>query len=130
MSFVLFFLAGVGASGAVYGILSVFLMDGIRNWKEPGQNRCSLLFDAVFAIGSLIVGLFIPIIDYMAHIGGFLVGILIGLFLCPNLYWRCGRDIQVTKAKLIYMGISFACLLAFFLGGFIGFYRAETPILY
>jgi len=124
------FLASVGASGALFGIFSVYFMDTIRNWNDLQKPWIPTIFNGIFAVAWLIVGIFVPIIDYMAHLGGFLIGILSGLFICPNLYWNiCGGNDPV-KPRLIIMGISFVFLLAFFLGGFIGFFQTTSPTVY
>jgi hypothetical protein len=117
----------VGASGALCGLLSVYFMDTIRNWNNLSKPWIPTIINGIFAVTSVIIGIFVPIIDYMAHIGGFLIGILSGLFICPNLYWNiCGGNDPV-KPRLIIMGISSVFLLAFFLGGFIGFFQTTSP---
>jgi len=101
-------------------------MDIIRNWKDLTKPWIPILFEGTIGVASLIIGIFVPIIDYMAHIGGLLVAILSGLLICPNLYWNfCKYDTPV-KPRLIVMGISLVFLLAFFLGGFIGFFRTTS----
>ncbi|UJR11550.1 hypothetical protein I4U23_015730 [Adineta vaga] len=119
----------VGASGALYGIFAVYLMDMIRNWKNLSHPWLRIGLEGGFAAASLIIGIFVPIVDYMAHIGGFIVGILSGLIICPNLYWDICKFDNPVKTKLIIMAISSLFLLAFFLGGFIGFFRS-TPTVF
>ncbi|CAF0830927.1 unnamed protein product [Adineta ricciae] len=118
----------VGASGALYGLLAVYFMDTIRNWENLQKPWLILTFQGIFIIASLIIGIFIPIVDYMAHIGGFLLGILSGLVICPNLYWNICKYDSPIQPKLIIMAISSMFIIAFFLGGFIGFFRTTAPV--
>ncbi|CAF1503987.1 unnamed protein product [Adineta steineri] len=119
-----------GASGALYGIFAVYLMDMIRNWKNLSKPWIRLIIDGGCSIAWLIVGIFVPMIDYMAHIGGFITGILCGLFICPNLYWNICKFNNQTKSKLIIMITSLILLLSVFLGGFIEFYRTTATPTY
>ncbi|CAF4155162.1 unnamed protein product, partial [Adineta steineri] len=65
-----------GASGAVYGIFAVYIMDTIRNWRNLSKPWIQLITKGGLPIVMLIVGFAIPIVDYVAHIGGLVVGIL------------------------------------------------------
>jgi len=114
----------------LYRILSVYFTDTISNWNYLQKPWISTIINGIFAVAWLIVGIFVPIIDYMAHIGGFLVGILSGLFICPNLSWNICKGNNPVKPRLIIMGISFVLLLALFLGGFVGFFRTTSPTVY
>jgi hypothetical protein len=104
-------------------------MNIIRNWKNLSKPWIQIIMNGGMAAVLLIIGIFVPIIDYMAHIGGLIVGILSGLLICPNLYWDICNFNDPTKPRLIIMGISSVFLLAFFLGGFIGFFR-NTPTVF
>ncbi|CAF1145845.1 unnamed protein product [Adineta steineri] len=122
--------SSAGASGALYGIFAVYLLDMIRNWKSLSKPWFRLIIDGGFSIAYLIVGVFVPMIDYMAHIGGFIIGILSGLCICPNLYWNICKFNDPTKSKLIIIIISFILLLAFFFGGFGVFYSTTASSTY
>ncbi|KAK6345202.1 hypothetical protein TWF718_007129 [Orbilia javanica] len=71
-------LASTGASGALFGILALVLLDLFYTWKQresPVKDLIFLIID--FAI-SFVLGL-LPGVDNFAHIGGFLMGIALGL---------------------------------------------------
>ncbi|CAF1379425.1 unnamed protein product [Rotaria magnacalcarata] len=121
---------GVGASGALMGIIAVHIIDIIRCWNDLPNHWTEIIMNGISALVSLIIGIFVPMIDYMAHLGGFIVGILSGLLLCPNLYWQIRDDWTAVKSRLIIMIISSVLLLAFFLGGFIGFFQTTAPVVY
>lgn len=68
----------VGASGCLFGIFALVLLDLLYSWKEresPGKDLLYLMIDIVV---SFVLGL-LPGIDNFAHIGGFLSGIALGL---------------------------------------------------
>lgn len=126
----LYILAGVGASGAICGIFGVYLLDMICNWNKLMKVWVAVLIDVIIFVALLIVGIFIPSIDHMAHFGGLLVGVLSGLLLCPNLYWKIGKFNDPLKLRLVIMGLSLVFLLIIFLGGFIGFFKTPAMVIY
>jgi rhomboid protease GluP len=72
---------GVGASGAVFGILGAFIFS---IWRSPQYRHQpwtrSLLGQIVFwTILNLYIGFQFPFIDNVAHIGGLVAGLLLGL---------------------------------------------------
>ncbi|KAJ6260503.1 hypothetical protein Dda_4729 [Drechslerella dactyloides] len=85
-------LASTGASGALFGILALVLLDLFYTWKQresPWKDLIFLLID--FAI-SFVLGL-LPGIDNFAHIGGAVMGLALGLVVMrspPALQSRLG----------------------------------------
>ncbi|ORX52963.1 rhomboid-domain-containing protein [Piromyces finnis] len=72
----------VGCSGALYGLLACLLLDLIQSWKiiiHPWKELFKLL---LIIIISLAFGL-IPYVDNFAHIGGFIMGLLMGIIFLP-----------------------------------------------
>ena len=70
--------ASTGASGALFGIIAIMLLDLLYTWKErrsPGKDLGFIILDIVI---SLALGL-LPGLDNFAHIGGFLMGLVFGL---------------------------------------------------
>ncbi|KAI0788669.1 rhomboid family-domain-containing protein [Abortiporus biennis] len=72
----------VGASGAIFGTIAVAWIDLFAHWKlhyRPGRKLVFMIIELLigFAIG------FIPFVDNFAHIGGFLMGLLVGMVLYP-----------------------------------------------
>lgn len=71
-------IASTGASGCLFGILALVLLDILYTWNErpsPGKDLLWLMFDVVisFALGLL------PGLDNFSHIGGFLMGLVLGI---------------------------------------------------
>jgi len=74
-----------GASGAIFGLLGAmiaFLLTYRSEFGRYGQQRLrSLLLVAGF---NLVMGLSMPGIDNLGHIGGLLVGLMLGWAYCPR----------------------------------------------
>jgi rhomboid protease GluP len=71
---------GVGASGAVFGILGAFIFSV---WRSPQYRHQpwtkGLLGQLVFWIAvNLYIGYRLPFIDNVAHVGGLIAGLLLG----------------------------------------------------
>ena len=79
----------VGASTAVYGLVGSYLAFVILNWnylKFDTERRYNILF---FLLVSLLLSLLTVSsgqrIDVLGHLGGFITGVMLGLFLLPRL---------------------------------------------
>lgn len=71
-------IASTGASGCLFGILALVLVDLFYTWNErqsPGKDLLWLAFDIVI---SFVLGL-LPGLDNFSHIGGFLMGLVLGI---------------------------------------------------
>jgi membrane associated rhomboid family serine protease len=71
-------IASTGASGCLFGILALVLLDLIYSWNErpkPGRELLIILLDIVI---SFVLGL-LPGLDNFSHIGGFLMGLVLGI---------------------------------------------------
>jgi len=63
-------IVGVGASGALYGLVGALFGDFVQNYKTIVEGRCMYFFSMVFSLAlGMGVGL-LPVIDNFAHIGG------------------------------------------------------------
>jgi len=66
-----------GASGAIFGIMAVEWVDLLAHWKyiyRPKRRLIVLIISLIIGIG---IG-FIPYVDNFAHLGGMLMGLLVG----------------------------------------------------
>jgi rhomboid protease GluP len=72
-----------GASGAIFGVLGalLFALWQLRREIEPGEFRWLFGGAAVFSLGAIGLGMWIPGIDNAAHAGGLGSGLLIGIVL-------------------------------------------------
>lgn len=70
--------ASTGASGALFGILAINLLDLIYHWHERHKPLRELMWLLAEVVFSFILGL-LPGLDNFAHIGGFLMGLVLGV---------------------------------------------------
>ena len=71
-------IASTGCSGSLFGIIAVMLLDLLYTWKErksPGKELAFIILDIVI---SFVLGL-LPGLDNFSHIGGFLMGLVLGI---------------------------------------------------
>lgn len=75
----------VGASGAVFGLLGAMASQVFTNWPLNSKKvkAISLLTVLVITIAHLALGIFLHI-HYVDHVGGFMVGSLLGFILLPR----------------------------------------------
>lgn len=67
-----------GASGALFGIIGLTLLDLLYTWKERVSPWKDLAFIALDVVISFVLGL-LPGLDNFSHIGGFLMGVVLGI---------------------------------------------------
>ncbi|KAI9773152.1 MAG: hypothetical protein M1840_008273 [Geoglossum simile] len=87
-------IASTGASGALFGIVALILLDILFTWSDRPTPKRDLAFVALDVVISFVLGL-LPGLDNFSHIGGFLMGLALGLFVMhsPNaLRRRIGDD--------------------------------------
>ncbi|KAL1953844.1 hypothetical protein VTO42DRAFT_2104 [Malbranchea cinnamomea] len=69
-----------GASGCLFGILAICLLDLLYTWSSRTRPVVELITMVITIIISFVLGL-LPGLDNFAHIGGFLTGLVLGLSL-------------------------------------------------
>lgn len=120
-----------GASGAVFGLAGVLIVLLKSKYlpvppAELKSLRRSVIYFAVlnFAIGAgtLFLPNSIPKIDNMAHLGGFLLGLAIGVPLVPKI--GAGRDRYKRRQSLVFGGM---LILLLTLGYGIASYYGVSP---
>lgn len=73
------FTVSIGASGAIFGLLGALLVYAV---KERGRLQKGVITNLLVVVGiNLGIGLTLPNIDNLGHIGGFLGGILLSVVL-------------------------------------------------
>lgn len=73
----------MGCSGALFGLLGYELVEIIIHWKDV-RNPCGQFIRLnIIIIISLAIGL-LPGLDNFAHIGGFIMGLLLSALLSPE----------------------------------------------
>lgn len=108
----------VGASGAIMGLLGALIGDlMVARSAYPEAWRKSLLGRSIFVAGAMVaIGLFYEAIDQSAHVGGLVMGLLLGVVLSPNSFLSrlgftraLGRVLVVASALvLLYSAFSVA----------------------
>ena len=101
-----------GASGAVFGLAGVLIVLLKSRYlpvppEELKSLRRSVIYFAVlnFAIGagSLFLPASIPKIDNFAHLGGFLIGLALGVFLVPKI--GAARNRYRRRQTIVFSGM-------------------------
>lgn len=75
-----------GASGALFGIIALVLLDLLYTWRERRKPLRDLLWIILDIIIAFALGL-LPGLDNFSHIGGFLMGLVFGVCILrsPNI---------------------------------------------
>ena len=71
-------LVAIGASGSLFGIIAISLLDLLYKWKERRSPWKELIFIILDIVISFVLGL-LPGLDNFSHIGGFLMGLVLGI---------------------------------------------------
>ena len=71
-------IASCGCSGSLFGILAITLLDLLYTWPTRKGPVKDLLFILVDVLIAFVLGL-LPGLDNFSHIGGFLMGLVLGL---------------------------------------------------
>ncbi|KAG9255347.1 uncharacterized protein F5Z01DRAFT_722093 [Emericellopsis atlantica] len=100
-------IASTGASGSIFGILALNLLDLLYSWSDRKSPVKDLLFIIADMIISFVLGL-LPGLDNFSHIGGFLMGLALGISVLhsPNaLRLRIGQDTTYARVTESEAGI-------------------------
>jgi len=71
-------IASTGCSGSLFGILAITLLDLLYTWKEQARPQIELMFIVLDIAIAFVLGL-LPGLDNFSHIGGFLMGLVLGV---------------------------------------------------
>ncbi|KAI8336250.1 rhomboid family-domain-containing protein [Chlamydoabsidia padenii] len=117
--------ASMGCSGALFGLIGYMFIDVLVNWKviqHPWRELISLLISTII---SLVLGL-LPGLDNFAHLGGFIVGLVMGLLIAPTRP-MASKNLQM----LTWLGriLALAILIVMFVVGIKQFYESADPSL-
>lgn len=87
-------ISSTGASGALFGVIALVLLDLIYHWGDHRSPWVDLAWIIATIIISFALGL-LPGLDNFSHIGGFLMGLVLGICLLhspDSLRQRTGLD--------------------------------------
>ncbi|TPX09659.1 uncharacterized protein E0L32_009132 [Thyridium curvatum] len=119
-------LASTGASGALFGIIALTLLDLLYSWKDRRNPLKDLLFIGLEIVISFVLGL-LPGLDNFAHIGGFFMGLALGISVLhsPNaLRRRIGEDASYASVNAGYLSRETPS----FMRNPIGFFKGRKPL--
>ncbi|KAL8659062.1 MAG: hypothetical protein Q9202_007295 [Teloschistes flavicans] len=125
-------IASTGASGALFGIIALMLLDLLYHWGERKSPWIDLAW-IIADIGiSFVLGL-LPGLDNFSHIGGFLMGLVLGICLLHSpdvLRRRVGADdppyaTVATAGKKFRNGIAG---MQGFVKEPVGFFKGRKPL--
>lgn len=88
-------IASTGASGSLFGIIALMLLDLLYHWGERERPWIDLAWLILDIAISFVLGL-LPGLDNFSHIGGFLMGLVLGICLLHTpdiLRRRVGADV-------------------------------------
>ncbi|CAI4211302.1 unnamed protein product [Parascedosporium putredinis] len=94
-------LPSTGASGALFGVIALLLLDLLYSWQERRNPVKDLLFVLLDVVISFVLGL-LPGLDNFAHIGGFVMGLGLGICVLhsPNaLRRRLGQETSYSAVR-------------------------------
>lgn len=111
---------GAGASGAIFGLLGLGIVFGIRHRAAipPPFRRAFGTALVPCLLANLLLGAAIPVIDQRAHLGGLAAGALLGLVIPP------GPQGERTPAARWLVRLAFAFALAALAYGAAGLARS------
>jgi len=104
-NFALVGVPSIGASGAIFGTLAVTWVDLFAHWKYQYRPYRRLIFMTIELLVGVAIG-YIPFIDNFAHLGGFLMGLLVGITFYPVISTTGRHRLIVWSLRLIALPLS------------------------
>lgn len=72
----------IGASSSIFGLLALLGIWSAYNWHSLGPGRdCNLIVYGVVMVFEFLISYFTPTIDLYGHVGGYVVGGMVGIVL-------------------------------------------------
>ncbi|KAI8628628.1 rhomboid-domain-containing protein [Xylariaceae sp. FL1651] len=124
-------ISSTGASGALFGIIAITLLDLLYSWTERRHPKRELLSILLEIVISFVLGL-LPGLDNFSHIGGFIVGLSLGISVLhsPNfLRRRIGEDhfVGSSYSSVGGTGITSVAFPSFYRNP-VGFFKGRKPL--
>ncbi|KAJ4306313.1 hypothetical protein N0V88_001113 [Collariella sp. IMI 366227] len=122
-------IASTGASGSLFGVIALTLLDLLYSWRDRVNPVKDLAFIILDVVISFVLGL-LPGLDNFSHIGGFLMGLALGICLLhsPNsLRRRIGDDVPYANSQVSGGSLAQGTPPSF-LKNPIGFFKGRKPL--
>ncbi|KAI0023146.1 rhomboid-domain-containing protein [Xylariomycetidae sp. FL0641] len=125
-------ISSTGCSGALFGIIAITLLDLLYSWGDRRNPVRELMFILLEIVISFVLGL-LPGLDNFSHIGGFIVGLTLGITVLhsPNFLRRkIGEDHFGGPSYSTVGGSSGITSVAFpaFYRNPVGFFKGRKPL--
>ncbi|KAI1487774.1 hypothetical protein F5X96DRAFT_648363 [Biscogniauxia mediterranea] len=124
-------ISSTGASGSLFGIIAITLLDLLYSWGDRHNPVRELMFILIEVIISLALGL-LPGLDNFSHIGGFIVGLCLGISVLhsPNFLRRKIGEDHFGGPSYSSVGGSGITSVAFpsFHRNPVGFFKGRKPL--
>ena len=125
-------IASTGASGCLFGILALNLLSLLYNWKTRSRPVRDLMYILIEIVIAFVLGL-LPGLDNFSHIGGFLMGLVLGVCILRSpqpLRERLGTDDHPYSGVGIgtYNNETQPSTFAMFLKKPLGFFKHRKPL--
>ena len=122
-------IASTGASGSLFGVIALTLLDLLYSWKDRAKPVKDLAFILLDVVISFVLGL-LPGLDNFSHIGGFLMGLALGICILhsPNsLRRRIGDDVPYASSRVSGGSVEQGSPPSFVKNP-IGFFKGRKPL--
>lgn len=123
-------ISSTGASGSLFGVIALTLLDLLYSWGERRNPGRELIFIIIEILISFALGL-LPGLDNFSHIGGFIVGICLGVSVLhsPNaLRRKIGEDhFGGPSYSSVGGGITSVAFPSFYRNP-VGFFKGRKPL--
>jgi hypothetical protein len=119
--------SSAGASGSLFGVIALTLLDLLYTWSDRPSPVKDLLFILLDVVISFVLGL-LPGLDNFSHIGGFAMGLVLGICILhspPALRRRIGADDPPYQS--VAGGAGGASGVVRFVKAPVGFFKGRKP---
>ncbi|KAK2753159.1 hypothetical protein FQN54_007985 [Arachnomyces sp. PD_36] len=123
-------ITSTGASGSLFGVFALALLDLLYTWGERPSPGKELIFMIIGVVVSFVLGL-LPGLDNFSHIGGFLMGLVLGVCILrsPNaLRERIGLERMPYLAMSGGTGPAGSETTKTFIKEPLGFFKGRKPL--
>lgn len=114
-------IASTGASGSLFGIIALTLLDLLYTWNSRPSSWKDFAFIVLDIVISFVLGL-LPGLDNFSHIGGFLMGIVLGICILHS-----PAALQERISDTPYNPVDKASGMKSFTQNPVGFFKGRKP---